>query len=321
MTSIGGTHPTPDEVDTILDGTADAALLEHVHSCSECSQLLVDLGKVRDLLASSMTVPVLPDRVAERWGQALSSLPPYSGVDLDPTSLDTRPPRFDVTLPDGGHLSSRARGPVPLEAPGFPGTRHDVLPSTTKSAALAASDNGGSRGSSSRERRLRMVFALAAGAALVVGGGAAVFSVMRPPAPTSAASPSTDLARQGTQESRAAADGAGQPGAAEAPAAPFAAGDAEPSATPDTLGSEVQGLATAGTMRWEGVPADGVRARAQACATAVGTTGEVVATEPGSAPATQVLVVDSESGYIVVTVDSRCPNGEAPLLSQHFVPR
>ena len=92
MTSTApGAHPSPEEVDALLDPSGgDARVSAHVGACERCRRVRDDLREVRDLLgAQARTLPPEPPDLGARIAAALAAEPPL------------RPGRSDVPAPRG----------------------------------------------------------------------------------------------------------------------------------------------------------------------------------------------------------------------------
>ncbi len=107
MSTRPGAHPSPEEVDALLDPAGgDPAVAEHVHGCSRCHEVRTSLSHVRALLhEESLRVPVAPPDLDARIAAALTSAGPVL-----PSQPQVGPERAEVAAgADVVPLDSRRR--------------------------------------------------------------------------------------------------------------------------------------------------------------------------------------------------------------------
>lgn len=347
MSTHPGEHPTPDEVDALLDDAGEPGLRAHVAVCDDCRAVLRRQREVRDLLAGLADTPTVPAQVSQRWLSALVAEPAF-GASSGSGQVDDGPPDFSAWptgTPTGREASGprstdrnpRARSttrPVQAAGPGVPGVPRTAHPTAPHDGAP-----GPRSPDPHRARRMRMAVALAAGFTLLVGAGAATWttftrqepSVSAAEAPPPASAASNDGSGQegamrdaeGTApDGVATPDGVGplvatEPGAAAADSPADARSSSAPTDEAFSIPEEQVRTAVASQdLRWPGVTsAADARERAGTCLVTLGVAEPVLAVFPGTRQGTDVQVIVSEDGnrWRVSEVSPSCAPGETPL--------
>lgn len=138
-----GEHPSPEEVDAILEPSGGAAgVAEHVESCERCRATRDGLAHVRALLRQeSARVPEPPSDLGERITAALGAEPARAGV--VPLARARRvPPRWLQVAAGIAVLGAGAAGAAQVAAGGE--NVSTTAESGLESAPLSAQDSAGS---------------------------------------------------------------------------------------------------------------------------------------------------------------------------------